>query len=47
MPGRGGAWSLVLGGGCGEPPKTATAVGGTHHTGMHSCRVSISFCVVG
>ena len=36
-------WGAWLGGvvcsqgGCGEPPVTATAVGGTHPTGMHSC----------
>ena len=23
--------------GCGDPPVTATAAGGTHPTGMHSC----------
>ena len=40
----GGAWSL--GGVCswgglpsGDPPRTATAAGGTHPTGMHSCLV--------
>ena len=45
----GGAWSggvsapkrgcLVPGGGVpgGDPPPTATAAGGTHPTGMHSC----------
>ena len=43
----GGAWSwgvpgpgecLVLGGAWWRPPhRTATAVGGTHPTGMHSC----------
>ena len=49
MPGPGGC--LVLGGllpgGClvpgvpdGDPP-TATAVGGTHPTGMHSCYVVV------
>ena len=34
----GGAWSGG-GGGCGDPPLpgTATAVGGMHPTGMHSC----------
>ena len=38
------AWSrgvcmgcLVPGGPGGDPPETATAVGGTHPTGMHSC----------
>ena len=25
------------GGVCGDPPVTATAAGGTHPTGMHSC----------
>ena len=41
VPGPGGGW---LGGGClvrgvpgGDPPHTATGVGGTHPTGMHSC----------
>ena len=29
-----------LGGVCGEPPVTATAAGGTHPTGMHSCLVA-------
>ena len=44
----GGAWSwggvhgprgvcLVQGGTGGDPPKTATAAGSTHPTGMHSC----------
>ena len=31
-----GAWSGVPGG---DPPPTATAAGGTHPTGMHSCFV--------
>ena len=41
VPGTGGAWSQQ--GACswgvpgGEPPQTATAVGSTHPTGMHSC----------
>ena len=38
VPGPGGC--LVLGGGClveSPPPGTATAAGGTHPTGMHSC----------
>ena len=44
MPGRGlGAWSrrecLVPGGGWWRPPWTATAVGSTHPTGMHSCYI--------
>ena len=33
----------------GDPPQTATAVGGTHPTGMHSCFVftcKFSFSVV-
>ena len=36
---RGGACSLVGGllGGLMETPRTATAAGGTHPTGMHSC----------
>ena len=43
MPGPGGSASggcLVLGGVPGgepPPPQTATAVGGTHPTGMYSC----------
>ena len=48
MPGPGDAWSGVCvpgpGGGVwsggvpgGDPPGTATAAGGTHPTGMHSC----------
>ena len=36
VPGPGGC--LVLGGGPGgDPPRTATAAGGMHPTGMHSC----------
>ena len=31
-PGEGGAWW--------RPPGTATAAGGTHPTGMHSCLIS-------
>ena len=31
----GGAWSRGVPGG--DPPGTATAVGGNHPTGMHSC----------
>ena len=35
---RGGC--LLLGGlPSGDPPRTATAAGGTHPTGMHSCLV--------
>ena len=43
MHGPGGsAWSRrgvhgPGGGGCLVPPETATAAGGTHSTGMHSC----------
>ena len=39
MPGRGeGVWS----GGClVETPRTATAVGSMHPTGMHSCSIAI------
>ena len=33
--GLGGAWSQ--GGAWWRPPRTATAAGGTHPTGMHSC----------
>ena len=36
----GGAWS---GGMFGDPPGTATAAGGTHPTGMHSCSLSNLF----
>ena len=32
---RGGAWSRGVPGG--DPPRTATAAGGTHLTAMHSC----------
>ena len=32
-----GGVCLVPGGACGDPPGTATAAGGTHPTGMHSC----------
>ena len=35
--GGGGVWSL--GGAWWRPPRTATAAGGTHPTGMHSCYV--------
>ena len=28
---------LLQGRGCGDPPRSATAAGGTHPTGMHSC----------
>ena len=48
---RGGAWSrggvpgpgvCVPGPGvCGDPPGMATAAGGTHPTGMHSCNFII------
>ena len=33
-------------GGCGDPPGTATAAGGTHPTGMHSClrKVCVANC---
>ena len=31
-------WCMVPGGGPGgDPPRMATAAGGTHPTGMHSC----------
>ena len=35
MPGPGGVCV------CGDPPGTATAAGGTHPTGMHSCVIYI------
>ena len=35
MPAPGGVWSQGVPGE--EPPQTATAAGGTHPTGMHSC----------
>ena len=35
VPAPGGAWSR--GGWWRHPPGTATAAGGTHPTGMHSC----------
>ena len=43
---RGGAWSggLVLGGCLVETPPTATAAGGTHPTGMHSCLIKFVSC---
>ena len=33
VPGPGGAWWRT-------PPRTATAAGGTHPTGMHSCYIN-------
>ena len=42
---RGGAWSWgvsALGGAWWRPPGTATAAGGTHPTGMHSCFIGLS-----
>ena len=36
VPGPGGCLFLV-GGAWSRPPRTATAAGGTHPTGMHSC----------
>ena len=49
VPGTGGAWS----GGCmvpgvpggDPPPPTATAAGGTHPTGMHSCSLFSYKCL--
>ena len=44
----GGAWSggaCSQGGGLVETPPTATAAGGTHPTGMHSCFTSGVFIV--
>ena len=32
-----GGWGSAQGGPGGDPPGTATAAGGTHPTGMHSC----------
>ena len=46
LHGPGGGWCLVLGGPGGDPPKTATAAGGTHPTGMHSCLRSPSFHLI-
>ena len=37
VPGPGGCLVPGVGGGVWRPPLTATAVGGTHPTGMHSC----------
>ena len=40
VPGRGGILlpgGLLRGGAWWRPPQTATAAGGTHPTGMHSC----------
>ena len=41
---QGGSWGGSAPGGvpawgCGETPPTATAAGGTHPTGMHSCKI--------
>ena len=36
-----GGGCLLQGGGCGDPPVTATAAGCTHPTGMHSCCKSV------
>ena len=44
VPGRGG---VSAPGGClvgCPPPPTATAAGGTHPTGMHSCSLSTCSC---
>ena len=43
VPGRGGGVPAPGGGGVpgGDTPQTATAVGGTHPTGMHSCLMEI------
>ena len=40
VPASGGVGGLLWGGGClvETPPGTATAAGGTHTTGMHSCQ---------
>ena len=38
------AGGCLLQGGCGDPPVTATAAGGTHPTGMHSFR--LKFCKI-
>ena len=37
LPGSPAPGSLVQGGAWWRPPRTATAAGGTHPTGMHSC----------
>ena len=39
-----GVLCLVPGGPGGDPPQTATATGGTHPTGMHSCFLN-NWCV--
>ena len=36
---------LLLGGTGGNTPGTATAAGGTHHTGMHSCYLCFEYFV--
>ena len=36
-PGRSAPGGCLVRGGCGDPPVTATAAGGTHPSGMHSC----------
>ena len=38
----GGVWSRGMPGG--DPPGTATAAGGTHPTGMHSCLLNFFLC---
>ena len=51
-PGPGGSApggeSAPGGGGCAwwRPPGTATAVGGTHPTGMHSCNIMMSCGII-
>ena len=39
MSSTGGVWSKGVSGPGGDHPRTATAAGGTHHTGMHSCEL--------
>ena len=43
---RGGACSWGVPGGDPPPPGTATAAGGTHPTGMHSCWNCILYCII-
>ena len=47
VPGLRGGWCLVLGGCLVETPRTASAAGGTHPTGMHSCLIYFYVNIVG
>ena len=45
--GGSGPGGCLLQGGAWWTPRTATAVGSTHTTGMHSCYICVSFCSQG